>query len=152
MNPPHILPRALPALPNPATATKLRPFAAVTPDVAAVLYGISLLELHPVTGAVLARRAHVNWRAPIRVRPGRVVTIVADVGGDVRWVRWFVGGAFERRGGSFPYCIGGVGGGGRPLVWRRVRWGRPFALKVRVTGMRGLTVVRSWPRVRFVRW
>lgn len=85
MNPPHILPRALPALPNPATATKLRPFAAVTPDVAAVLYGISLLELHPVTGAVLARRAHVNWRAPIRVRPGRVVTIVADVGGDVRW-------------------------------------------------------------------
>lgn len=152
MNPPHRLPAGLPALPNPSTASPLRPFAAVTPDVAATLHGITLLELHPLTGAVLARRAHVNWRAPIRVRPGRAVTIVADVGGDVRWVRWFVGGALERRGGSWPYGIGGVGPGGEPLPWRGAVWGRPFVLRVRVTGMRGLTVVRTWWRVRLVRW
>jgi len=152
MNPPHTLPRSLSELPDPAAASHLRPFAAITPDVAARLYGITLLEMHPVTGAVLARRAHVNWRVPVRVRSGRAVTIVADVGGDVRWVRWFVNGLLERRAGSWPYAIGGVGPRAQPVPWEAAIWGRPFTLKVRVTGMRGLTIVRQWRRVRFVRW
>lgn len=104
----------------------------------------AVATLPPPRSSAAPPASPLGWWAPA---PRGGVVLEAAARGSVRAVEWWVNGAYVGSSRTYPYTLGGTGGG-KLTAWAGWTARRPVLVRVKVIGQGGRVVNRAW-RLRF---